>query len=102
MEHIKNPAIILPLVLNAEGHVWHLFVIRTSNRDDLQKYFSDNGIQTLIHYPIPPHKQKAYAAFNESTFPITEQIHEEVLSLPMSSVMTKEEIERVVKVINNY
>jgi dTDP-4-amino-4,6-dideoxygalactose transaminase len=102
MENIKNPAIILPEVLNEEGHVWHLFVIRTSKREVLQKYMNDNGIQTLIHYPIPPHKQQAYREFNGLSFPITEKIHEEVVSLPMSPVITKEEMEMVVKVLNNY
>lgn len=102
LENIKNPAIILPEVLNDEAHVWHLFVIRTSKRDELQKYMNDNGIQTLIHYPIPPHKQEAYAEFNHLKFPITEIIHEEVLSLPISGVMTTEEIEMVVKTLNNY
>ncbi|MDO8316015.1 MAG: DegT/DnrJ/EryC1/StrS family aminotransferase [Flavobacterium sp.] len=102
LEHIKNPEIILPLVLNDEGHVWHLFVIRTSKRVDLQNYLNDNGIQTIIHYPIPPHKQKAYSAFNKLSFPITEQIHNEVLSLPMSSVMSDEEIAIIVNTINNF
>lgn len=101
LENIKNPTIILPEVLNEEGHVWHLFVIRTSKREDLHNYLTDNGIQTLIHYPIPPHKQQAYRKFNKLSFPITEQIHEEVLSLPMSSVMINEELEQIVKVLNN-
>ena len=102
LQHIKNTAIILPLMLNEKGHVWHLFVIRTSKRDELQKYMNDNGIQTLIHYPIPPHKQKAYAVFNHLSFPITEKIHGEFLSLPISGVMTTEEIEKVVEALNNY
>ena len=102
LENLKNPAIILPEVLNERAHVWHLFVIRSLKRDDLQKFMNDNDIQTLIHYPIPPHKQEAYAAFNELSFPITEQIHNEVLSLPMSSIMTNEEIEMVVNVVNKF
>lgn len=104
LENIKNSAIILPnndchaeLV---EAHVWHLFVIRTKDRVSFQKYMEDNGIQTLIHYPIPPHKQEAYKEFNILSFPITEQIHEEVLSLPMSGLMTDEEIEKIVNFIN--
>ncbi|MCL4146101.1 UNVERIFIED_CONTAM: hypothetical protein GTU68_000448 [Idotea baltica] len=102
LENIKNPAITLPNVINEEGHVWHLFVIRTKKRKALQKYLSDNGIQTLIHYPIPPHKQEAYSEFNKLSFPITEQIHEEVFSLPLSAVMAFEEVEKVVYIINNY
>lgn len=102
LEHIKNPAIILPVVLNEEGHVWHLFVIRTSKRDELQKYLNDNGIQTMIHYPIPPHKQQAYKEANTMSFPITENIHSEVLSLPISPVMTDEETDTVIKAINKF
>lgn len=102
LENIKNPAIILPEVLNEEGHVWHLFVIRTSKREMLQKYMNDNGIQTLIHYPIPPHKQQAYREFNGLSFPITEKIHEEVLSLPMSSIIDIKEIAEICRFINNY
>ncbi|RXP45409.1 DegT/DnrJ/EryC1/StrS family aminotransferase [Lutibacter sp. HS1-25] len=106
LENIKNPAIILPnngchaeLV---EAHVWHLFVIRTSKRDALQKYLSDNGIQTLIHYPIPPHKQEAYQEYNYLSFPIAEKMHDEVMSLPISGVMKVEEIKAIVKALNNY
>ena len=102
LKNIKNPSIILPEVLSAEGHVWHLFVIKTKERDSLQKYLLESGVQTLIHYPIPPHKQEAYAEFNRLSFPITEQIHEEVLSFPMSSIISKEEIEMVVNVINKF
>ena len=84
------------------SHVWHLFVIRTSNRDMLQKYLHDNGIQTGIHYPVPPHKQNAYKEWNHLSLPVTEKIHNEVLSLPMSQVMTDQEIIRVVEVSNCY
>ena len=99
---IKNPKIRLPKVISKSGCVWHLFVIRTKNRDELQKYLLENGIQTLIHYPIPPHKQEAYKEWNELSFPITESIHEQVLSLPISSVMTKKEIKNIVANINNF
>lgn len=83
-------------------HVWHIFVIRTKDRDKLQQYLKDNEIETLIHYPIPPHKQQAYTEWNDLSFPITEQIHREVLSLPMSPVITEKEIDTVINVINNY
>ncbi len=102
LEHIKNPKIILPNVGLNEEHVWHLFVIRTKNRDRLQKYLSDNGIQTLIHYPIPPHKQECFKHLNEKSFPITEIIHDQVLSLPISSVMELKEIAKIVNVLNSY
>ena len=100
LKGITNKNIILPIVANHKDHVWHLFVIRSKNRDVLQQYLTDNGIQTLIHYPIPPHKQKAYAALNALTFPITEQIHNEVLSLPISPVLESTEVEFIIKKIN--
>jgi len=102
LENIKNPAIILPEVLNEEGHVWHLFVIRTSKRVELQNYLTGNGVQTLIHYPIPPHKQLAYSAFNELSFPITEKIHDEVLSLPIGPILAKKEVINIVNILNEY
>lgn len=102
LKHIKNPKIILPKVIENEGHVWHLFVIRTKKRDSLQQYLAESGVQTLIHYPIPPHKQEAYLEFNRLSFPITEEIHKEVLSLPISPVSKQYEVEFVVKVINSY
>jgi dTDP-4-amino-4,6-dideoxygalactose transaminase len=102
LTNIKNDKIILPTVRKEDNHVWHLFVIRTENRDKLQQYLSDNGIQTLIHYPIAPHKQNAYKEWNDKNYPITEKIHKEVLSLPMSGVQTMEETQRVVEVVNNW
>lgn len=83
-------------------HVWHLFVIRHSERDRLQKYLNDNNIQTLIHYPIPPHKQKAYSDWGSLNLPITEKIHKEVISLPISQVMTIDEAKAVVECINHF
>jgi len=101
--NITNPLIILPeMPTDKHNHVWHLFVIRNAGRDRLQKYLADNGIQTLIHYPIPPHKQQAYPELNELSLPITEQIHNEVLSLPISPILTDEEINKVVDTINSY
>jgi len=102
-EKIKNEKITLPILPeNSEEHVWHLFVIRTKERQALQDYFTENGIQTLIHYPIPPHKQGAYKSMNDLSFPITEQIHDEVLSLPVSPVMTDDEVSRVIEAINKF
>lgn len=98
---IKNEKIILPILpKNREEHVWHLFVVRTAERQELQNYFTKNGVQTLIHYPIPPHKQGAYTEMNSMSFPITEKIHEEVLSLPLSPVMTDEEVSKVIGILN--
>lgn len=102
IDHITNPEIITPIVKDWDAHVFHIFTIRCKRRDELQKYLADNGVQTIIHYPIPPHKQECYKEWNHLSFPITEQIHNEELSLPMSPVMTEEEIEMVVNVLNQF
>lgn len=103
ISEINNAKIIMPILpKSAENHVWHLFVIRTKERQALQDYLTENGIQTLIHYPIPPHKQEAYKEMNDFSLPITEMIHEEVLSLPISPVMTDKEVNVVIDVINKY
>ncbi|MBF7090134.1 aminotransferase class V-fold PLP-dependent enzyme [Flavobacterium sp. ALJ2] len=106
LTEIKNEKIILPTVLSQgtkhSNHVFHLFVIRTGNRANLQAYLLEKGIQTMIHYPVPPHKQKAFPEWNILSFPITEKIHDEVLSLPISPVLTCEEVSFVIENINNY
>ncbi len=102
LSEIKNDKIALPFWDFSNNHVFHLFVVRTQNRDDLQSYLSDNGIQTMIHYPVPPHKQKALSKWNTLSFPVTEKIHNEVLSLPISPVLTEEEVGFVVEVVNKY
>lgn len=84
------------------SHIWHIFIIRHEQRERLQQYLTKNQIQTLIHYPIPPHKQNAYKEWNNQTFPITEKIHREVLSLPISSVMNDDEIVKVIKTVNDF
>lgn len=102
IDHITNPEIITPIVNDWDAHVFHIFTIRCKHRDELQKYLTENGIQTIIHYPIPPHKQECYKEWNNLSFPITEQIHNEELSLPMSPVMTEDEIKTIVKVLNDW
>ena len=102
LENITNSAIILPIIKDWNAHVFHIFIIRTSRRNELQKYLIDSGIQTIIHYPIPQHKQNAYSEWNNLSFPITEKIHDEVLSLPISQVITNEEAKKVVEVINSF
>ena len=105
LSEIKNDKITLPTVsLNGtmESHVFHLFVIKTENREELQQYLLESGIQTMIHYPVPPHQQKAFSNWNHLSFPITEKIHNEVLSLPISPVMTKNEVSFVIKILNQY
>jgi len=102
-QNIKHPKISLPQLPTDENqHVWHLFTILTENRKHLVDYLSSNGVQTLIHYPIPPHKQKAYSEFNRLSLPITEKIHERILSLPISPVMTLDEVAKVTTLLNNY
>ena len=102
LAEINNTKIILPTCENFKNHIFHLFVIRTENRDALQDYLYTNGIETIIHYPIPPHKQKALQDYNYLSLPITEKIHEEVLSLPISSVITDEEITHIISTLNTY
>lgn len=100
---IKNAKVLLPEnPENEKEHVWHVFVVRTAARAALQQYLTERGVQTLIHYPIPPHKQQAYKDWNEMYFPITEQVHEEVLSLPISPVLAEGEVARVINIINEY
>lgn len=101
-ENIKNERITLPSTYDELAHVWHVFVVRTPDRGHFQKYLSEKGIRTIIHYPTPPHKQQAYKELNDLSFPITEKIHREVLSLPISPVMTDAEVEEVVKACNKY
>ena len=111
--NIKHPDIILPRLdvldnlkletWNSElSHVWHLFVIRHPKRDQLQNYLTENGIQTLVHYPIPPHKQLAYKRWNKLNLPVTEKIHSEVLSLPISPIMPYNEIKEVADILNKF
>lgn len=102
LSEIRNHKIVLPFYDGSAGHVFHLFVIRTENRSELQQYLKENGIETMIHYPIPPHHQKALKEFNGLSFPISEKIHREVLSLPMSPVLTDEEVSYIIQVINQY
>jgi len=102
IDGIKNHSIILPVVDDWNANVFHIFPIRISRRDELQAYLAGKGIQTLIHYPIPPHKQKCYKEWNNLSFPITEQIHREELSLPMSPTMREDEIKKVVETINYF
>jgi dTDP-4-amino-4,6-dideoxygalactose transaminase len=104
LKNIKNEKIILPIVESGDplSHVWHLFVIRTQDRDSLQKYLFEKGIQTLIHYPIPPHKQEAYREWRDQSYPISEMIHRQVLSIPISPVMEFEEVAYIVEAINGY
>lgn len=102
INNIKNNKVVLPKVNDEKSHVWHLFVSRTSDRDCFQKHMTKNNVQTMIHYPIPPHKQEAYKELSILSLPVSEKIHKEVLSLPISPVMKDKDVEDVVKVVNSY
>jgi len=102
LSEIKNDKIVLPLWDESKNHVFHLFVIRNANRLALQNYLKENGIETMIHYPIPPHKQKALSSWNHLAFPTTEKIHDEVLSIPLNSTLKDDEIKHIVSTLNKY
>ena len=108
IENIKSPNIILPIqhsifnIQHYKNHVWHLFVIRTPERERLQKYLLNCGIQTLIHYPLPPHKQEAYKEWINKIYPISEKIHREVLSLPISGIHSLKDTKEIVQIINDF
>jgi dTDP-4-amino-4,6-dideoxygalactose transaminase len=103
---ITNPTIALPIqemtlnVKQFEPHVWHLFVIRSEQRDTLKAHLAQNEIQTLIHYPVAPHQQRAYKEWNQDSYPISEIIHQQVISLPIGPVMSVKSVQKIIKVIN--
>ena len=101
-EHISNPLIALPKRIADENNVYHQFPVFCERRDELQEHLKKNGIQTLIHYPIPPHKQECYKEWNDRSYPITEKIHREELSIPMNQVVCEEDAKEVVSALNNF
>ncbi len=106
IKNINNTSITLPIIEGEistnQSHTWHLFVIRTTEREKLREFLHQKGIQSLIHYPIPPHKQRAYKEFNHLDLPITEQIHREILSLPISPVLTRSETSEIINTLNDF
>ncbi len=102
LSEIKNENVELPFYSGKKDHVFHLFVVKVKNRSHFQQYLTDKKIQTVIHYPIPPHKQEAYAEWNNLSFPITEKIHDTVISLPISQVMKNDEVDYIIKAVNDY
>lgn len=102
LEEINNPLITLPASSKNNENVWHVFPILVKERSKFIEYMKENGVETLIHYPIPPHKQKAYKEFNNLKLEVTEDIHENIVSLPISPVHTHEEITAIIKIANNY
>jgi dTDP-4-amino-4,6-dideoxygalactose transaminase len=99
---ITNPLIQKPDWSGSKDHVFHLYVIRIKGRSRLQTYLKDNGIETLVHYPIPPHRQQAYSEWNHLSFPITETIHDTVLSLPIHPYLEDDDVKKICRVINNF
>lgn len=99
---ITNPLITLPHVAEELSHVWHLFVVRCEQREALQNYLTEQGIQTLIHYPIAPHKQQAYSNWNTLSLPVTEQMHQQVLSLPLDPTMSEESVTLIIAAVNGF
>ena len=103
LANLKNKNIVLPKASqHIERHVWHLFVIRSKSRDDLQKYLNDEGIQTLIHYPLPIWKQNAYKKYSQLNLQVSEKLHSEILSLPISPILDKCAIDKIIYSLNNY
>lgn len=114
-EGINNPHIVLPIdaaafatqhspltIQHYLSHVWHLFVVRTEQREVLQQWLTKHEIQTLIHYPIPPHQQQAYAQWNSQSKPLTEMVHQQVISLPLDPTMSDEQVQQVITVMNGF
>jgi dTDP-4-amino-4,6-dideoxygalactose transaminase len=102
LDEIHNSKVVLPIVKDWDAHAFHLFSARCSERDRLQQYLTEKGIQTIIHYPIPPHQQECYKAWNGMSLPITELIHQQELSLPISPVMSEDEVQTVIDAINAF
>lgn len=102
MEGISNSNLSLPCIEKQENNVWHLFVVRLRCRDEFQKYLKEQGVSTLVHYPIPPHKQQAYKELNQRVLPLTEKIHSQVLSLPISSVMSDADVAYIIQKVNDF
>lgn len=101
-EEIDNPLITLPMKNGDADNVFHIFPVLCETRDNLQRYLNEKGIDTMIHYPIPPHKQACYREWNELSLPVTEKIHREELSIPCNQCMTEDEVEKVIEAINDY
>lgn len=102
LENITNPRLILPDPGTDGSHVWHLFVVRADDRRGFQRHLSEHGVETLVHYPIPPHQQAAYREWNGRRYPLTERIHETVVSLPLDLSMSRDRQRRVVDVCNGF
>lgn len=101
--NITNPHIMLPAPPTVPSeHVWHLFVVRCARRDLLQQFLADKGVETLVHYPVPPHRQPAYSEMKEVSLPVTERIHREVLSLPLYPGLDPSDIRKIAQAVNSF
>ena len=99
---VKNAALVLPQAVTEEGHVWHIFALRTKERATFIEHMEDCGVETLIHYPVPPHEQPAYSEWNHMSFPITEEIHRTTVSIPLYPSMTDDIVTSVIDACNSY
>ncbi len=102
LDRIDNGNLILPANGTARSHVWHLFVVRVEHRDTFAAYLRDKGVGTMVHYPVPPHQQQAYASWNDLHYPITEEIHRTVISLPLNPSLTDDDVQTVIDACNAY
>lgn len=102
LREIRNPQVQLPCVADDCSHAWHLFIVRVQGRERFREFLLSRGIETGVHYPIPPHRQSAFASWNHLSFPITERIHAEVASLPISPVHSEAEISAVIEAVNAF
>jgi dTDP-4-amino-4,6-dideoxygalactose transaminase len=102
LEHVRNPRIVRPAAPEGSGHVWHLFVVRTHDRDALRSHLERLGIGTAVHYPVPPHRQRALAGFRDVSLPVTDRLHREVLSVPLHPALTDGEVARIVEALNEF
>lgn len=100
--NIKNDVLVLPNTIDEKSHVWHIFALRTKNRDSVIKYLNDNGVQTNIHYPTAPHKQLAYKELEHLSLPVTEQIHREIFSIPIGPTLSRSDADKVIDLLNNW
>lgn len=102
LQNITNNAVLLPSLGSRQQHVWHLFVVRCQERERFMRYLEARGVQTLVHYPIPAHRQTAYSEYAHLKLPVTEQLHDQVLSLPLSPVLDTESVSSIVHIVNEY
>ncbi|MEK7208388.1 MAG: DegT/DnrJ/EryC1/StrS family aminotransferase [Patescibacteria group bacterium] len=102
LKRLTNPKLILPSAVERASHVWHLFTVRTKERDRFRAHLEKKGIETVIHYPVPPHQQGAYGKWNAARYPITEELHKTIVSLPLHAALSEEEASAVIAACNDF